>query len=56
MSVSNCSRYASCVDCVLARDPYCAWDLATRRCSSVTALSSTALQSLKDGDTSHCGA
>ncbi|XP_032395794.1 semaphorin-4D isoform X5 [Etheostoma spectabile] len=24
-----CGRYMSCEDCVLARDPYCAWDLHT---------------------------
>ncbi|XP_063002302.1 semaphorin-4A-like [Elgaria multicarinata webbii] len=23
--LANCSAYATCVDCVLARDPYCAW-------------------------------
>ncbi|XP_075898388.1 semaphorin-4E-like [Nelusetta ayraudi] len=54
MPVSNCSRHASCVDCVLARDPYCAWDLATKQCSSVTGVSNTALQSLKEGDCTQC--
>lgn len=23
--VANCSLYQSCGDCLLARDPYCAW-------------------------------
>lgn len=23
--VANCSLYRSCGDCLLARDPYCAW-------------------------------
>lgn len=54
MPVSNCSRHATCVDCVLARDPYCAWDLATKQCSSVTGVSNTALQSLKEGDSTQC--
>ncbi|XP_067827685.1 sema domain, immunoglobulin domain (Ig), transmembrane domain (TM) and short cytoplasmic domain, (semaphorin) 4Ba [Heptranchias perlo] len=26
LSVSNCNIYLSCGECVLARDPYCAWD------------------------------
>ncbi|KAK2835759.1 hypothetical protein Q5P01_016243 [Channa striata] len=57
MSVSNCSRYDSCVDCILARDPYCAWDFATKQCSSVYSLtpsSNTAIQSLNEGDVSEC--
>lgn len=57
MPVSNCSHYDLCVDCVLARDPYCAWDFTTEKCSSVRSLSSSshaALQSLKEGDISQC--
>lgn len=56
MPVSNCSRYESCVDCILARDPYCAWDFSADRCSSVSSLSSSnkAVQSLKEGDVSQC--
>uniref|UniRef100_A0A3P9JA36 Semaphorin 4D n=2 Tax=Oryzias latipes TaxID=8090 RepID=A0A3P9JA36_ORYLA len=30
-----CSRYTSCQDCVLARDPYCAWDPKSRTCISI---------------------
>ncbi|XP_010642125.1 semaphorin-4A isoform X2 [Fukomys damarensis] len=30
---ANCSVYESCVDCVLARDPHCAWDPELRVCS-----------------------
>lgn len=26
MPLASCARYASCYDCILARDPYCAWD------------------------------
>ncbi|XP_060933553.1 semaphorin-4E-like [Limanda limanda] len=57
MPVSNCSRYDTCVDCILARDPYCAWDFSTGRCSSVHSLPHspiTAMQSLKEGDVSRC--
>lgn len=56
MPVSNCSRYETCVECILARDPYCAWDLSTKQCSSVSNLSpsSSTLQSLKNGDVSQC--
>ncbi|XP_041430495.1 semaphorin-4A isoform X2 [Xenopus laevis] len=33
--LANCSVYRSCFDCILARDPYCAWDGVTQRCRSV---------------------
>lgn len=32
--VANCSLYQSCGDCVLARDPYCAW--SGSRCMHVS--------------------
>ncbi|KAM4738506.1 semaphorin-4E [Anableps anableps] len=57
MPVSNCSRYQSCEDCILSRDPYCAWDSSTEQCSSVSSLSAspkTAVQSLKEGNVSQC--
>lgn len=57
MPVSNCSRYDACVDCILARDPYCAWDFTAQQCSSVHSSSPSskpALQSLKEGDASQC--
>ncbi|XP_059197702.1 semaphorin-4E [Centropristis striata] len=58
MAVSNCSRYESCVDCVLARDPYCCWDFSSRSCSSVHSFSSSSsnsvIQSLKEGNISQC--
>lgn len=57
MAVTNCSRYNTCVDCILARDPYCAWDLSTELCSTVSSLSSSpkmAIQSLKEGDVAQC--
>lgn len=57
MPVSNCSRYHTCVDCILARDPYCAWDFSTEQCSSVSSLTSSSnnsIQSLKEGDVTQC--
>ncbi|KAM6294807.1 homer protein homolog 3 [Aegotheles albertisi] len=30
--VSGCHRYQYCLDCVLARDPYCAWSQSARAC------------------------
>ncbi|XP_067858188.1 semaphorin-4G isoform X2 [Heptranchias perlo] len=26
LSVASCRKYATCFDCILARDPYCGWD------------------------------
>lgn len=33
LPLSSCARYGSCYDCILARDPNCAWD--GRRCREV---------------------
>ncbi|XP_064355006.1 semaphorin-4A isoform X2 [Dromaius novaehollandiae] len=30
--LANCSGYRSCAECLLARDPYCAWDGHNRSC------------------------
>ncbi|XP_069550929.1 semaphorin-4E [Brachyistius frenatus] len=57
MPLSNCSQYDTCADCIVARDPYCAWELSTEQCSSVCSSSpssDTAIQSLKEGDVSQC--
>ncbi|KAJ8274156.1 hypothetical protein COCON_G00087810 [Conger conger] len=60
MNLSDCGRHASCMDCVLSRDPYCAWDTPTSRCVAVYNLASPhsgeQIQSLKDGDASLCPA
>uniref|UniRef100_A0A3B4BS05 Sema domain-containing protein n=1 Tax=Pygocentrus nattereri TaxID=42514 RepID=A0A3B4BS05_PYGNA len=34
--VSNCSFYSSCAECVLARDPFCGWDLLGKACIPVS--------------------
>uniref|UniRef100_A0A8C9RL39 Si:ch211-129c21.1 n=1 Tax=Scleropages formosus TaxID=113540 RepID=A0A8C9RL39_SCLFO len=49
VSLSVCGRYRSCLDCVLARDPYCAWSLAEGRCTALNLI-----QSVKDADASTC--
>uniref|UniRef100_W5LEF0 Si:ch211-129c21.1 n=1 Tax=Astyanax mexicanus TaxID=7994 RepID=W5LEF0_ASTMX len=56
MPVADCSRYSSCLDCVLARDPYCAWDLSTQHCISLPNPSKDddLVQSLKEGDPARC--
>ncbi|KAK9980174.1 hypothetical protein ABG768_013557 [Culter alburnus] len=58
LSISECGRYHTCPDCVLARDPYCGWDLNAGRCSTINSThrtrTSTVIQSLSDGDASRC--
>ncbi|KAJ7993001.1 hypothetical protein DPEC_G00267920 [Dallia pectoralis] len=64
MPLSDCGRYDLCLDCVLARDPYCGWDLSAGLCSAVanstyasgtpSYFSRKMIQSLKDGDVSKC--
>ncbi|NWX36691.1 SEM4G protein, partial [Notiomystis cincta] len=39
--LASCARYASCGDCILARDPYCAWD--GRACRAIATTDSTGL-------------
>ncbi|XP_035270641.1 semaphorin-4E-like isoform X1 [Anguilla anguilla] len=56
MALSDCSRYRSCQDCVLARDPYCAWSATAALCTAVSSRDSdrSLIQSLKDADVSMC--
>ncbi|XP_062934625.1 semaphorin-4C [Cynocephalus volans] len=35
LPLADCLKYRSCMDCVLARDPYCAWSVNTSRCVAV---------------------
>ncbi|GAA6081386.1 semaphorin-4E-like [Tachysurus ichikawai] len=60
MLLSTCDHYASCMDCVLARDPYCGWDLSAKRCIAIKNIHpdthSEVLQSLRDGNASRCPA
>ncbi|KAK2868451.1 hypothetical protein Q7C36_000322 [Tachysurus vachellii] len=60
MPLSTCDHYASCMDCVLARDPYCGWDLSAERCIAIKNIHpdthSEMVQSLRDGNAAHCPA
>ncbi|XP_035850674.1 semaphorin-4E-like [Sander lucioperca] len=55
VNIRDCSRYTSCDDCLLARDPYCGWDKFRAQCASVVgALLGSMIQSLTDGDIQMC--
>ncbi|KAK2868455.1 hypothetical protein Q7C36_000326 [Tachysurus vachellii] len=60
MPLSTCDHYASCMDCVLARDPYCGWDLSAERCIAINNIHPDThrqvVQSLRDGNAAHCPA
>ncbi|KAJ8267886.1 hypothetical protein COCON_G00130580 [Conger conger] len=42
--VSNCSYYWSCAECVLSRDPFCAWDPHRQACAEVSSIPADASQ------------
>ncbi|NWR33036.1 SEM4G protein, partial [Tachuris rubrigastra] len=47
--LATCARYTSCYDCILARDPYCAWD--GRACRATATTDSTGLvQDIQNGN------
>ncbi|RMC11448.1 hypothetical protein DUI87_11567 [Hirundo rustica rustica] len=49
MPLASCARYTSCYDCILARDPYCAWD--GRACRTITTTDRTGLvQDIQSGN------
>ncbi|XP_041828131.1 semaphorin-4E-like isoform X2 [Melanotaenia boesemani] len=54
VDVKDCSRYTSCNDCLLARDPYCGWDQIKGQCASVARTTRSLIQSLSDGDIRIC--
>uniref|UniRef100_A0A673N401 Semaphorin-7A-like n=1 Tax=Sinocyclocheilus rhinocerous TaxID=307959 RepID=A0A673N401_9TELE len=34
--LADCGRYgASCQECILSRDPYCAWDVSKKKCTAI---------------------
>ncbi|XP_029436256.1 semaphorin-4A [Rhinatrema bivittatum] len=35
LPLANCSVYSSCFDCILSRDPYCAWDRKRQMCREI---------------------
>ncbi|XP_054848241.1 semaphorin-4A [Eublepharis macularius] len=50
--LANCSMYRSCAECVLARDPYCAWNRHRHECAQFQDMEdlSNWLQDIKDGN------
>ncbi|XP_054619788.1 semaphorin-4E [Dunckerocampus dactyliophorus] len=52
--VATCGRSLSCMDCVLARDPYCGWDKVAGSCVALSSTQRELIQSVRDGDASLC--
>ncbi|XP_053265070.1 semaphorin-4D isoform X3 [Podarcis raffonei] len=56
--VAFCDKYTSCVDCVLARDPYCAWNARASLCVDIFKERETERDWIQNisGDASSCTA
>ncbi|KAG8126930.1 hypothetical protein E2320_021974 [Naja naja] len=57
LPVAICSWYKQCFDCILARDPYCAWSLSLHHCILLAKYlenSQDLIQSIRNGDTNRC--
>ncbi|XP_061482052.1 semaphorin-4D isoform X4 [Rhineura floridana] len=56
--VAFCDKYSSCVDCVLARDPYCAWNPHESLCVDIFKESEAERDWIQNigGDASSCAA
>ncbi|XP_065596731.1 semaphorin-4D isoform X2 [Cyrtonyx montezumae] len=56
--VAFCDKYTTCVDCVLARDPYCAWKPLEGSCVDIFQESETERNWIQNigGDASSCSA
>ncbi|XP_078054791.1 semaphorin-4E-like [Mustelus asterias] len=57
MPVAVCTQYVNCWDCVLARDPYCAWDKTASQCvviSNKNTKLQNLIQNIENGDASAC--
>ncbi|XP_072457692.1 semaphorin-4D-like isoform X2 [Notamacropus eugenii] len=55
--IAVCGRYQHCLDCILARDPYCAWSQSQNQCVSAvdyTNHSEVLIQNIKSGNVSEC--
>lgn len=50
--VSNCAHYRSCAECVLARDPFCAWDSTQQVCARVSSVKHQPVQDIDSGNVS----
>ncbi|XP_074837361.1 semaphorin-4A isoform X2 [Carettochelys insculpta] len=53
--LANCSIYRSCADCILARDPYCAWDGHSQSCQEIRATNKNTSDWLQDVETGRPG-
>ncbi|XP_039461960.1 semaphorin-4A isoform X2 [Oreochromis aureus] len=47
---ANCSFYWTCAQCVLARDPFCGWDTASRVCVMVSTTNTNLGQDIERGN------
>ncbi|KAM6918235.1 semaphorin-4E [Xenentodon cancila] len=56
MPLATCGRSMTCLDCVLARDPYCGWDTVDGECVSLSYSQRQLIQSVKRGNASLCPA
>ncbi|KAM5261148.1 semaphorin-4D isoform 2-T17 [Hipposideros larvatus] len=56
--VAFCGKHSTCDDCVLARDPYCTWSLATATCVALHQINDPIRSLIQDmsGDVSACPA
>uniref|UniRef100_A0A8C0IZD4 Semaphorin 4A n=1 Tax=Chelonoidis abingdonii TaxID=106734 RepID=A0A8C0IZD4_CHEAB len=54
--LANCSVYRSCADCVLARDPYCAWDRHSQLCQETRGTNKNTSDWLQDVERGRPGA
>ncbi|XP_054030879.1 semaphorin-4C [Dryobates pubescens] len=55
LPLADCGRYQSCTDCVLARDPYCAWSHNASLCVPTHGLNGSQLvQDVLSSDTRAC--
>ncbi|XP_037537655.1 semaphorin-4E [Nematolebias whitei] len=52
--LASCERSSSCVDCVLARDPYCGWDTTDEKCVLLSSSQRELIQSVTQGNASLC--
>ncbi|KAJ8273622.1 hypothetical protein GJAV_G00103700 [Gymnothorax javanicus] len=48
--VSNCSYYLGCAECLLSRDPFCAWDPHRKACAEVYNIPTDAAQDVEAAD------
>nr|XP_061795297.1 semaphorin-4E-like [Nerophis lumbriciformis] len=52
--LATCKRSLSCMDCILARDPYCGWDSEAGSCVALSSTQRRLIQSVREGDASLC--